>query len=134
MPCDYSLYPADWFAEVRPRILARAGDRCEECGIANGNYRWYWTDDLGDGWSEVGPEEAARLRGEGRSVRRVVLTISHTDHDVTNNDDSNLRALCQRCHNWHDRDYRRRNAAATRRRRKVEAVGQQMLPMEADYA
>jgi hypothetical protein len=35
MPCDYSRYPANWFTEIRPRILARAGDQCERCGVPN---------------------------------------------------------------------------------------------------
>ena len=35
MPCDYSNYPLDWHTRIRPEILARAGHRCERCGIAN---------------------------------------------------------------------------------------------------
>ncbi len=34
---------------------------------------------------------------------RVVLATCHRDHDPTNNDASNLAALCQRCHILHDK-------------------------------
>ena len=30
--------------------------------------------------------------------------LAHRDHDPTNNDASNLAALCQRCHILHDRE------------------------------
>ncbi len=36
----------------------------------------------------------------------IVLTISHTDHFILNNHPSNLRALCQKCHNTHDAKHR----------------------------
>ena len=35
---------------------------------------------------------------------RVVLTISHTDHNTENNAHENLLALCQRCHLRHDKN------------------------------
>jgi len=46
MPCDYSKYPPNWKTEIRPRILARAGQlivdgkiekqaKCENCGVPN---------------------------------------------------------------------------------------------------
>ena len=72
---------------------------------------------LGDGrWWD---EDAQRWRdGAGKAVRRlpaphsvilpirhtrVVLATCHRDHDPTNNDGSNLAALCQRCHILHDK-------------------------------
>lgn len=39
----------------------------------------------------------------------VVLTIAHMDQVIENNDDSNLRALCQRCHLAWDSRWRREN-------------------------
>ena len=29
MPIDYKKYPPNWLTEIRPRILKRAGGRCE---------------------------------------------------------------------------------------------------------
>jgi hypothetical protein len=33
MPCDYKKYAPTWRTEIVPRILKRAGYRCEGCGI-----------------------------------------------------------------------------------------------------
>ena len=41
---------------------------------------------------------------ERTRTTRVVLATAHRDHDPTNNDASNLAALCQRCHILHDKD------------------------------
>lgn len=54
-------------------------------------------------------------------VVRIVLTISHTDHDIANNGTPgsrpNLRALCQQCHLRHDHEIHKANAAKTRKRK-----------------
>jgi len=116
MPCDYNNYPANWKTEIRPAILKRAENKCESCGVPNHalGYR------LPSGaFRELDHHEAAACAsGEqfGPTVFTVVLTVAHYDHDTTNNDQSNLRAWCQRCHNRHDGPMRRRHAAATRRR------------------
>lgn len=101
MPCDYKKYPSNWFSEIRPRILARAGHKCEFCGVQN---------------HTIHP----------KTLAWVVLTIAHLDQDITNNADSNLAALCQRCHNRHDAPHRTRHAKTTRRRKKEER-GQMVL-------
>jgi len=90
-PENKARYPADWKA-IRTAILARAGDRCEGCNVAN--YAW-------------------RENAAGRAVQ-VVLTIAHLDHTPENNAHDNLRALCQRCHNRYDQAHRQANAKATR--------------------
>jgi len=45
--------------------------------------------------------------------RKVVLTIAHLDHDITNNDYANLKALCQFHHLRYDavhhKETRRKN-------------------------
>ncbi len=88
MPCDYSKYPKNWKTVIRPDILKRAGNKCEQCGALN--------------------YTAHPVTGS-----KVVLTIAHIDHDTTHNDYANLRAWCQRCHNTHDVDFRKKNRAAT---------------------
>ena len=52
-------------------------------------------------------------------VIKTVLTIAHLDHDPTNNNPDNLRALCQQCHNRYDQKHRQANARQTRRARKA---------------
>lgn len=115
MPCDYGEYPANWKTDIRPRILERAGHRCEWCGVEN--YAMGARDQTGR-WRDA----ADIPPGEGSKRIKIVLTIAHIDHDKTNNDDENLRALCQRCHLNHDRDHHRANAAATRRQKKQQAL------------
>ena len=35
MPINYSKYPKNWKTEIVPRILKRANNKCEVCGIEN---------------------------------------------------------------------------------------------------
>ena len=51
---------------------------------------------------------------DGDKIARIVLTVAHLDHMPEHNDPTNLRALCQRCHNRHDAPHRRQTAQATR--------------------
>ena len=108
------LYPENWKA-IRGDILDRAGHKCEECGVPN---HAIITRPERRVVSEREAKEAgiftpSRITVANQSILHrlhwvlVVLTISHTDHDPTNNDPGNLRALCQRCHNRHDAAHRR---------------------------
>ena len=98
-----SIRSVAWRAGVRPRILTRAGNRCEgtpqrpACRAANGLPH---------------PETEAI----------VVLTIAHMDQGVTDHGDANLRALCQLCHNRWDQAARTRNAVRTRARKRGEGT------------
>lgn len=38
---------------------------------------------------------------------KIVLTVAHLDHNPTNNDCSNLKAMCQKCHNNYDKEHRK---------------------------
>lgn len=130
MPMDRSKYPADWEA-ISAAIRKRDGNCCRFCGIKNAERgarspqgSWYSKAEI----AEMSDAEFLRVF-RGKSVKRlsrIVLTVAHLDHDTTNNDESNLAALCQSCHLRHDREQHMRNAAATRRRRKEEQ-GQQVL-------
>lgn len=114
MPCDYSRYPPDWKTGIVPRILARANDRCEFCGVENkaliwsvplmirdrGKYKmrrmWVSADHDMERLRSLAADEIKRVR--------VVLTIAHLDHDETNHavTDDRLAALCQSCHIGYD--------------------------------
>jgi hypothetical protein len=119
MPMRRGDYPADW-EEIRKRILKRAGRRCEWCGVEHGAIgcrdpqkpERFWP--LDEDWGVSIQERLADV-----PIIRIVLTVSHLDHDTTNNDDSNLRALCQRCHLRHDAQIHAQHAAETRRRKKL---------------
>ena len=124
-------YPPNW-PEIRARIQARAGNRCEACGV--GNYklggrtsegRWLPALPLGERnlsleWPRPGQlawcgldEARERLR-----IIRIVCTVAHLDHTPENCADENLLFLCQRCHLRHDGKHHAQTAYETRRRRR----------------
>lgn len=102
MPINYSKYPPNWRSEIRPRILIRANNCCEFCGIKNGS-------------------TAQSAKGKDY---KIVLTIAHLDHDETNHDvsDDRLRALCQPCHLKYD-------AEEKARRRRVKKYASSLFPI-----
>jgi len=117
MPVDYRNYPPNWFTEIRPRILVRADNCCETCGVENkaklfsvplkvkntdGRYskRSLWIESETDKNRLV-----ANFSLAGKiKVVTVVLTIAHLDHDPKNHKvkDDRLKALCQQCHKVYD--------------------------------
>lgn len=127
MPCDYSKYPKNWKTEIRPTILERAGNRCEQCGVENHILilRGFWAglevyqDE--DGWifnaknsDKIGGDYLGEVDTSGkRKLTKIVLTVAHLDHDTQNNDLENLKALCQKCHLNHDSNLHRTNARKT---------------------
>lgn len=122
MPIDYKKYPANWKTEIRPAILERAKHCCERCGVANyatgardvdGN--WHNSKQICNMNSDVGYGYFGTF---GVKEIKIVLTIAHLDHDITNNDPSNLKALCQKCHLNYDKDHHRKNSKATIEKKK----------------
>lgn len=92
MPCDYTKYAENWKTEIRPAILKRAGNRCEFCGAEN--------------------YQPHPITGS-----KVILTVAHLNHDVTDNRPENLRALCQKCHNGYDASERAKNRKNNKKRK-----------------
>jgi hypothetical protein len=107
MPVDWSKYPEGWKRLSSWVRFTRAGGQCE--------------------WKENGVRCEAR-HGEPNPITgsMVVLTTAHLDHDTTNNETSNLMAMCQMHHLRYDGPLHARNAAETRRQRQREA-GQMAL-------
>ena len=101
MPIDYKKYPSNWKTEIRPAVLKRANDCCEECGVKNhsiihrtgkGKDDWVY-------WPEGMESEAWSL--DGLKSTNIVLTIAHLVHDEDKTkyvELENLKALCQKCH------------------------------------
>jgi tRNA(Ile)-lysidine synthase TilS/MesJ len=44
---------------------------------------------------------------------KIVLTVAHLDHNLSNNDYSNLKALCQKCHLNYDKEHHSKNRRKT---------------------
>ena len=85
---------------IQKKIRKRAKGRCEHCHSRTGTLFAKW------------------------------LTIAHLDHDPRNRSLSNLRALCNACHNEHDG----KQKAATRRHNKAQRIGQLYLSPEIEHA
>jgi hypothetical protein len=114
-------YGPDW-QETRQRVLNRATDCCEECGVRN--HAWGWRDHGG----MFHGEDTAKLQKMGHrrtpfllttnqgpmKIIRIVLTVSHQDHNPSNNDLGNLKALCQRCHLRYDQELHRQTRRVQR--------------------
>ena len=117
MPCDYKKYPPNWKTEIVPRILKRADNECEVCGLENGQevysvnfylkkygYKKIWLQNKKD-------VERIKHLAENYKIIKVVLTVAHLDHDELNHDikDDRLKAMCQYCHlNYDAKEKQRR--------------------------
>lgn len=117
MPIDYKKYPKNWKSEIRPAILERANNKCEVCGVANYEYIFRCTyfgkecyqtadGDLFDADNSEPIETYTQFldlipTGQDKAIR-VVLTISHLNHNINDNRHENLKAMCQRCHLRYD--------------------------------
>lgn len=105
MPINYKNYPPNWKDEIRPDILRRDGNKCKFCGLKN---RLVGYRDQNSNFIECDAFMQEWAKRHGLKVFTIVLTIAHLDQDRTNNDYSNLAALCQRCHLRHDHPHKMR--------------------------
>lgn len=117
MPIRKEDYPPDW-ARISREVRDRAKQCCEWCGVRNG----FWiiratipidfirvrlngqfvSKPFGD-FDEIFPQNMSPEHYKSLGAVKIILTVAHLDRDRTNNDPSNLAALCQRCHLNHDR-------------------------------
>lgn len=123
MPIDYKRYPPNWKTEIRPRILKRADNKCECCGVPNKEiiFRGFLNDGTEvyqDANGNIFDASNSKLiftdafdfyikplsGKETQKAFKVVLTIAHLDHDEENHNvtDDRLKAMCQRCHLRYD--------------------------------
>lgn len=115
------LYPKDWKEISHYVRFVRALERCEckgECGL-NHNDNAEIAGDIGLG--DKGRCEALHYQPHPRTGSKVVLTVAHLDHDPTNNNLTNLKAMCQQCHNRYDQPHRQANAKKTRQEKKLQS-------------
>ena len=109
----------EWQA-IRERILTRAKHRCEFCGVRN--YATGYRDATAGVFHAADGMELEIAVLDGEKPLKIVLTIAHLDHDPGNNNDSNLKALCQKCHLTYDADEHAKNAAETRRNKRARPL------------
>lgn len=121
MPIDYKKYHPSWKTRIRPDILKRADNKCEFCGVENkliiergfwGNIEAYQDcfKDTGaiyraDNSEYITSDYLGSLDKASGKIITIILTIAHLDHDINNNDYSNLACLCQKCHLNYDKKH-----------------------------
>lgn len=107
MPFRRERYLADWDA-ISKRIRKRSRGRCEfyENGVR----------------CKARQHQAHPITGSW-----VILTVMHLDHNPMNCADDNLLAACQFHHLRYDAKFHAKNAAQTRRRKKIQAGQGELL-------
>jgi hypothetical protein len=112
------FYGREWREVTRPRILARAGNRCESCGVPNHTRatramgwwmiapeRWWFTPWRPDQFPEILWRNVGTAIHKGDNFPReichevyIVITVAHLNHISGDDRDENLKALCQYHH------------------------------------
>ena len=121
MPCNYKNYQPNWFTEIRPRILERAKNCCEQCFVKNyeiilrgewAGMKAFKTEDgkifNAENGEKIGEHYFGEINKKPKAkLTKVILTIAHLDHDKENFEvsDDRLKALCQRCHLVLDKEH-----------------------------
>lgn len=145
-PENKALYPDNW-KEISERIrTVRAKNKCEKCGVPNHSIGY--RNDIGEFFPLDRSNERDFYAGLGlNSVTKrmlsykeamlmaeianeyypagfkyivIVLTVGHLDHNPQNNDENNLKAMCQKCHNNYDRKHRNQTMKKTRNKGQLE--------------
>lgn len=126
MPCDYSKYPPNWKTEIRPRILERAGHKCEVEGCALENHSTaislFSSKETLNWFSSLESASTERIQVNSKQMSngepmvhldlkpvKVIITIAHLDHDPENFEvkDDRLKAMCQLHHLRYDAAHRK---------------------------
>ena len=93
-PSERERYPINWTAISHRIRFERAAGQCEcagQCGMH-----------IERRCEEIHGRRAKFAKGY------VILTVAHLDHQPENVKDSNLLALCQRCHLRYDTEHHNR--------------------------
>ena len=95
MPIDYKKYHPKWKKISEFIRFYRAKNKCEVCGTEN-------------------------YKPHPITGSKVILTVAHLDHDISNNSFFNLKAMCQRCHLRYDAKHHKKT-------RKEKRIGKAQL-------
>lgn len=128
MPINYKNYCKDWKLRSKFIRFFRAKNKCEVCNVENyklilrGHYAGIevYQDDDGNIYNAsnseyVGANYLGEVDKEGKNnFIKVVLTVTHLDHNIKNNSFFNLKAMCQKCHNNYDKNSRKQNRKSSK--------------------
>lgn len=114
-PDKRHLYPPNW-QQISFRIrFVRAEGRCEWCGV---EHKAVGHRDENGEFHPV--STSTNLSDESLRLITIILTTAHLNHDPTDNRETNLAALCQRCHLNHDREHHAKSRARNARRNAIK--------------
>lgn len=115
MPYKLSDYHPLWRDVIRPDALRRANYKCQVCGAVNHNkyivvngQQTFIDDEFEFNFAKI----------NNYTVKTVHLSVSHNNHNLNDNEPSNLTVRCQRCHLKHDKEYHRVNRLTGNRKKK----------------
>lgn len=110
-PENKKLYPPNWKQISEYIRFERAKNKCEFCGV-NNYIRGFWIENKFVTIEQIlielettGNTQIDNFSIEKKPIK-IILTVAHLDHNPSNCDYSNLKALCQKCHNNYDRVHR----------------------------
>ena len=93
-------YPENWLDTIRPEILKRDKYQCQKCGVIHRKcYVW----EKSGKRIRINKSEIQEEKEAGNKSYQIFLQIAHLDRNNNNNDYSNLKALCSKCHLNYDR-------------------------------
>lgn len=129
-PENREKYPPAWKQISEDIRFNRAQNRCEVCGIINHSVikrmdGGTWRNPSQVEWDMIHSRIKYSNSNMTESLKyhgftKVVLTVAHLDHNPENCDYSNLKAMCQKCHNNYDIQHRK----STKRKAKSFGVGE----------
>jgi hypothetical protein len=123
MPMERDRYPKNWPA-ISLQVKTIANWKCQACGKPcrkPGESLEDLADRLPDQWrtklcGEVWDEESGEHAVVPLYPQRFCLTVAHLDQRPSNNEPTNLKALCAPCHLNFDRAWIQHNSYAKRER------------------
>ena len=93
-------YPDNWYDTIRPKALAKANYMCTKCKAKHHSIGY--RNKLGV-WVECDAHMINWCLVKGIKTRKMYLQVAHLDHNPSNNDLTNLQAMCPRCHFINDK-------------------------------
>lgn len=88
-------YSENWNDVIRPDILKRDAYKCTKCGITHRAYVLKASKGI---YIEITQFQMVQFREQGKTAFRIFLQVAHLDNNPSNNDYSNLAAVCPPCH------------------------------------
>lgn len=95
-------YPVNWNDTIRPAILKRDNYKCVTCGVKHRSTGYY----LGETFNTCSDDfELDFAKRMNYKVTKIHLQIAHMDQNPSNNDYSNLQAMCPKHHLSYDNQF-----------------------------